>query len=66
MMQLYGGNVSRDVPRLKKSNRNLTASYTLLLTPEMKERLVELKTFHEVDVPQLIRNFLTKKIKEIM
>lgn len=42
----------------KKIPQYNTALYSILLSPELKMRLVELKTFHEIDVPEMIRKLI--------
>lgn len=43
--------------RIKAPQYN-TAFYAILLPPETKMRLAELKTFYNIDVPEEIRNML--------
>ena len=54
----------------RKTNRNYTAFYQLLIEPELKQRLIELRTFYEIDVPEhireLIRAWVEKAEKEIL
>jgi hypothetical protein len=48
-----------------KPYRNYTAYYAFLLEPELKMKLTELKTFHDVDVPECIRELLRKWTLEV-
>ena len=48
-----------------KPYRNYTAYYALLMEPELKMRLAELKTFHEIDVPECIRELIRAWVLEI-
>jgi len=43
---------------LKKVPQYNTALYSIMLSPELKMRLTELKTFHEIDVPNMVRKLL--------
>jgi len=49
----------------RKPNRNYTAFYQLLIEPELKMRLIELRTFHEIDVPEHIRELIREWVKNI-
>lgn len=53
-----------EAPRLK--TRKLTKYYPLMMTEEMKDKLVELKTFHNIDVPEWIREMIQIGIDEIL
>ena len=47
-----------------KHRKNNTAYYSLLIEPELKMRLMELRTFHEIDVPEHVRTLLKKWVDE--
>jgi hypothetical protein len=48
-----------------KPFRNYTAYYALLMEPELKMKLAELKTFHEIDVPESIRELLREWAEKV-
>lgn len=47
-----------------KPYRNYTAYYAFLLEPELKMKLSEFKTFHDIDVAESIREMLRKWVVE--
>ena len=49
----------------KKTFRNYTAYYPILLEPELKIRLVEFKTFYDIDVPEMVRELLREWVKKV-
>lgn len=52
-------------PRMTRRKRELTEIYTMTMTKEMKDRLVELKLFDNVDVPKWIRSMIAEGLKKI-
>ena len=42
-----------------------TVNYQLMVEPELKMRLMELKTFHQIDVPEHIREMLREWVKRV-
>lgn len=49
-----------EIPKLE--GRILTEFYGLNITPLMKKRLAEMKAFHGVNVPEMIRWLIQKEI----
>lgn len=47
----------------RKSPNNYPVNYQVMMEPELKQRLVELKTFHNIDVPEHVRQLLREWVK---
>ena len=54
-----------EIPKIKSRNRNLTARFGIMMTPEMKNKIDELKTFKSIDMPELIREMISEQIIKI-
>ena len=50
---------------IKKKPKYSSVNYQVLMEPELKMRLMELKMFHEIDVPEHIRQLIRDWVKEI-
>ena len=48
-----------------KSPKYNTGFYAVLLPSELKMRLTELKTFHEIDVPEEIRQLISNWVTQV-
>jgi hypothetical protein len=51
------------VIKLKKTNKQV--NYQLLMEPELKIRLAELKIFHDIDVPESLRELIRAWVRKI-
>lgn len=51
-----------NLPKIQAKNRNLTETYALMMTKEMKDRLVRLKHFDDIDVPEWIRQLIDQEL----
>lgn len=54
----------QDVIKLKKP-RAKQVNYQLLMEPELKIKLAELKIFHDIDVPESLRELIREWVSNL-
>ena len=53
----------KELPKIKP--KKFEATYSLMMTREMKERLQELRQFHSIDVSEIIRTLISGFLEEL-